>query len=145
MVVIVDRERFTLEVWKPGPGSAVAKRVYSCQVAVGMEGYATPRGAYETGPRSREPNWQAPSWVDAPLEADRIYTFDEPENPFRAGFISLHGAGPKGKQRSGYGIHGTKNEASIPGRASHGCIRVKAPDLEWLYVNLEDNTMVIVV
>ena len=144
MVVVVDRERFTLEVWTPGPGEAVSKRVHACRVAVGMEGFATPRGVYETGRRTTEPDWQAPSWVDPPLEPGHIYKFGDPVNPFRGGFISLHGASARGKQRTGYGIHGTKNEASIPGAASHGCIRVKTEDFYWLHEHLPNNTMVIV-
>ena len=144
MVVLIDRERYTLEVWKPGPGAKPAVRTFRCQVAVGMEGFATPRGVYETGPRSRTPDWRAPSWVDAPLEPGVIYKFDEPYNPYRAGLISIHGSTAKGVSRLGYAIHGTQNEASIPGRASHGCIRVREKDLFWLYEHLDDNTMVIV-
>lgn len=145
MVVLIFRERFVLEVWKPGPGSENAKRVHHCDIAVGMEGFQTPKGVYETGARSRTPDWRAPQWVDPPLVGGTVYKFGEPFNPYKAGLISLHGATRKGIALTGYAIHGTKNEASIPGHGSHGCIRVREKDLTWLYQNLEDNTMVIIV
>jgi lipoprotein-anchoring transpeptidase ErfK/SrfK len=145
MIVVVDRKQFTLEVWNPGPGAERAKRVHHCRVAVGMEGFATPKGVYETGPRSRTPDWRAPAWVDPPMVPGQIYHFGSPANPYQAGLISLHGQSRSGVPREGYAIHGTKNEASIPGRASHGCIRVKSNDLLWLYEHLEDNTIVVIV
>jgi L,D-transpeptidase YnhG len=144
VIALVDRERYRLEVWVPGPGAEVAKRVHHCGVAVGMEGFATPRGVYETGARSRTPDWRAPSWADAPLEPGEVYKFGTDFNPYEAGLISLHGASVKGEVRQGYAIHGTKNEASIPGRASHGCIRVRTRDLNWLYEHLHENTMVVI-
>jgi L,D-transpeptidase YnhG len=144
MVVLIFRERFVLEVWKPGPGAENAKRVHQCEIAVGMEGFQTPKGVYETGARSRTPDWRAPSWADPPLKPGEIYKYGTPYNPYQAGLISLHGASRKGVEFTGYAIHGTKNEPSIPGHASHGCIRVRSKDLLWLYSHLPDNTMVII-
>ena len=36
-------------------------------------------------------------------------------------------------RRSGVGIHGTPDDASIGYSASHGCIRMHVPDAEWLF------------
>ncbi len=33
----------------------------------------------------------------------------------------------------GVGMHGTPNPASIGYSASHGCIRLRIPDAEWLF------------
>ena len=38
-----------------------------------------------------------------------------------------------GLSRKGYGIHGTNQPRSIGWRASHGCIRMRNPDIEELF------------
>ncbi|MGQ0537431.1 MAG: L,D-transpeptidase [Gemmatimonadaceae bacterium] len=44
----------------------------------------------------------------------------------------------------GYLIHGTSNEASIGQASSHGCIRVRHEDIEWLYDNVPVGTPVLI-
>lgn len=44
----------------------------------------------------------------------------------------------------GYLIHGTTNEASIGEASTHGCIRVRADDLRWLFDNIPLGTRVLV-
>jgi lipoprotein-anchoring transpeptidase ErfK/SrfK len=143
-VTVVDRYRFTLEVWEPGPGDAPARRLHHCRVAVGRIGYTTPRGVFETGLRTPKPDWKAPAWVDAPLVPGRIYPFGDMQNPYHAGLISIHGQGPHGEDREGYALHGTVSPESIPGRASHGCVRLHDDDLLWLYDHLPDNALVVI-
>ena len=37
----------------------------------------------------------------------------------------------------GVGMHGTPNPASIGYSASHGCIRLRIPDAEWLFQHVQ--------
>lgn len=143
-VVVVDKKKFTLDVIDPGEGISNPERIYHCRCAVGMEGFRTPSDEYKTGAKSRTPDWQAPSWAEAPLVPGRIYEYGTQFNPYNHGLISLHAIDEKGHARTGYALHGTKNEASIPGAASHGCIRLKEKDIKWLYQNLPANTLVII-
>ena len=144
LIIIIDRDKFRLDVIDPGAGSEDPKRVHSCRCAVGMEGFETPKDEYKTGPRSRTPDWRAPSWAETPLTPGTIYEFGTPFNPYQHGLISIHAIDQKGERRTGYALHGTKNEASIPGYASHGCIRLKEKDIKWLYTHIPDNTLVII-
>lgn len=144
LVIIVDRDLFQVQVVDPGLPGDNPERVRSMRCAVGMTGFRTPVDEYKTGARTLTPDWRAPSWVEPPLEPGKIYEFGEPFNPYRHGLISLRALDAKGNPRTGYAIHGTTNEASIPGAASHGCIRLKEHHIKWLYDNIPDNTLVII-
>lgn len=144
VMIVIDRDRFRLVVWRPGVGDKAPTVAHHCPVAVGMEGFATPRGAMKTGPRTRTPDWRAPDWVEPPLTPQMLYPFDAVDNPYRVGLISLHGMNSKGESYDGYAIHGTSNPNSIPGRASHGCVRLRDADIDLLYKNLPDQTLVII-
>ena len=43
------------------------------------------------------------------------------------------------------GIHGTPDAASIGYSASHGCIRMRIPDAEWLFRHVKLGTPVFIV
>jgi lipoprotein-anchoring transpeptidase ErfK/SrfK len=43
------------------------------------------------------------------------------------------------------GIHGTPDAASIGYSASHGCIRMRIPEVEWLFDRVEVGTPVYIV
>jgi lipoprotein-anchoring transpeptidase ErfK/SrfK len=43
------------------------------------------------------------------------------------------------------GIHGTPDSASIGYSASHGCIRMRIPDAEWLFRHVEIGTPVFII
>jgi lipoprotein-anchoring transpeptidase ErfK/SrfK len=43
------------------------------------------------------------------------------------------------------GIHGTPDAASIGYSASHGCIRMRIPDAEWLFRRVEIGTPVFII
>jgi lipoprotein-anchoring transpeptidase ErfK/SrfK len=144
LIVIVDRKHFRVDVIDPGPNEDNPLRIHSCRCAVGMEGYRTPADEYKTGPRSRKPDWLAPSWAEMPLTPGRVYKYGSQFNPYAGGLISLKAIDEKGEPRTGYALHGTKNEASIPGAASHGCIRLLDADIKWMYDNLKENTLVII-
>ena len=43
------------------------------------------------------------------------------------------------------GIHGTPDAASIGYSASHGCIRMRVPEAEWLFEQVDVGTPVMIV
>ena len=43
------------------------------------------------------------------------------------------------------GIHGTPDAASIGYSASHGCIRMRIPDAEWLFQHVKVGTPVFII
>ena len=45
----------------------------------------------------------------------------------------------------GVGMHGTPDAASIGYSASHGCIRMRIPDAEWLFQRVRIGTPVVIV
>jgi len=45
----------------------------------------------------------------------------------------------------GVGIHGTPDAASIGYSASHGCIRMRIPDAEWMFEHVGIGTTVYIV
>jgi lipoprotein-anchoring transpeptidase ErfK/SrfK len=50
-----------------------------------------------------------------------------------------------GLNASGVGIHGTPDAASIGYSASHGCIRMRIPEAEWLFTRVRIGTPVFIV
>ena len=43
-----------------------------------------------------------------------------------------------------FGIHGTNKPGSIGSYASHGCVRLRVEDAQWIYENCDDGTIVVV-
>lgn len=127
-VLVVDRQRFRLELWRrPSPTAVGYVRRNKWPIAVGAVGHATPRGVYVVDNISRTPDWMAPNAEWVPKEdRGRIFPFKDPRNPFAGGFISISGG-------EGVGIHGTKFDPEVGTRASHGCIRMLTEDFKALY------------
>jgi lipoprotein-anchoring transpeptidase ErfK/SrfK len=50
-----------------------------------------------------------------------------------------------GLSAPGVGIHGTPDAASIGYSASHGCIRLRIPNAEWLFERVSVGTPVFIV
>jgi lipoprotein-anchoring transpeptidase ErfK/SrfK len=50
-----------------------------------------------------------------------------------------------GLSAPGVGIHGTPDSASIGYSASHGCIRMRIPEAEWLFTRVRIGTPVFIV
>ena len=109
--------------------------VRSYRVAVGAAGYETPRGLHRVQSKQRNPAWHAPNRPWAGDLAGQTIPPGDPRNPLKAAFIALGG---------GVGFHGTANLASIGTAASHGCIRMRVPDVLSLYRNVPVGTPVLV-
>ncbi|HEX4747723.1 MAG TPA: L,D-transpeptidase/peptidoglycan binding protein [Gaiellaceae bacterium] len=111
-----------------------AKLVRWFGVATGQAAYPTPLGNYEIVNMQRDPWWYPPpsGWAK---DSDPVPP--GPGNPLGTRWMGIS---------SPYvGIHGTPDAASIGYSASHGCIRMRIPDAEWLFRHVEIGTPVFIV
>jgi lipoprotein-anchoring transpeptidase ErfK/SrfK len=118
-VVIVNRGAFKLTLYKH------LKPAKTYPIAVGRVGLETPAGLYHVQNKAVNPAWTEPnsSWV-APADRGKVIPGGSPENPLKARWLGIY---------AGAGIHGTDEAGSIGTAASHGCIRMRIPDVEELY------------
>jgi hypothetical protein len=118
-VLVVNRGAFQLTLYKD------LKRVKTYGIAVGQVGLDTPAGLYSIQNKAVNPAWTMPNsdWV-APKDRGKVVPGGTPENPLKARWLGVY---------DGVGVHGTDAESSIGTRASHGCIRMRIPDVIELY------------
>lgn len=100
------------------------KLVKTYQVAIGRIGFETPAGLYEIRTKAVNPAWYVPNKPWAGSLAGKIIPPGDPDNPLKARWMGFW---------DGAGIHGTAESASIGSAASHGCIRMRVPDVVELY------------
>jgi L,D-transpeptidase catalytic domain len=103
-------------------------------VAVGMPQYPTPLGRFSIVTMQRNPWWYPP---DASWAAGASPIPPGPGNPLGTRWMGL--------SVGGVGIHGTPDAASIGYSASHGCIRMRIADAEWLFERVRVGTTVFIV
>ena len=103
-------------------------------VATGQSAYPTPLGDYEIVIKERDPWWYPPP---SPWAQDSQPVPPGPGNPLGTRWMGL--SAPY------VGIHGTPDAASIGYSASHGCIRMRIPDAEWLFEHVKVGTPVFIV
>jgi L,D-transpeptidase-like protein/putative peptidoglycan binding protein len=110
------------------------KLVRSFGIATGQSSYPTPLGDFEVVTMQRNPWWYPPpsDWA-----ADSDPVPPGPGNPLGTRWMGL--SAPY------VGIHGTPDAASIGYSASHGCIRMRIPDAEWLFRRVEIGMPVFIV
>jgi hypothetical protein len=103
-------------------------------VATGTARYPTPLGLFSIVDLQRDPWWRPPDsdWAKG-LEP----VPPGPGNPLGTRWMGL--------TAPGVGIHGTPDAASIGYSASHGCIRMRIPDAEWLFTQVTWGTPVFIV
>jgi L,D-transpeptidase-like protein len=106
----------------------------SLGVAVGMPQYPTPLGSFFVANKQRSPWWYPP---DSAWAAGASPIPPGPGNPLGTRWMGL--------SRGGVGIHGTPDAASIGYSASHGCIRMRIPEAEWLFERVRVGTPVFIV
>lgn len=126
-VLIVDRRAFTLTLYKR------LKRAKRYEVAVGKVGMETPRGLYQIQNKAINPAWHVPDSEWAGKLAGKVIAPDDPKNPIKARWMGIY---------DGAGIHGTDDNASIGSAASHGCIRMRIPEVKELYDDVPVNAPV---
>jgi lipoprotein-anchoring transpeptidase ErfK/SrfK len=127
-IVIVNRGAFKLTLYKN------LKPAKTYGIAVGQVGLETPAGLYHVQNKAINPAWTMPDsdWV-APKDRGKIIPGGTPENPLKARWLGIY---------AGAGIHGTDAEHSIGTAASHGCIRMRIPDVVELYDQVPVNAPV---
>jgi lipoprotein-anchoring transpeptidase ErfK/SrfK len=111
-----------------------AKLVRTFGVATGQSSFPTPIGAYEIVTKQRNPWWYPPP-SDWAADADPVPP--GPGNPLGTRWMGI--SAPY------VGIHGTPDAASIGYSASHGCVRMRIWEAEWLFNHVEVGTPVFIV
>jgi lipoprotein-anchoring transpeptidase ErfK/SrfK len=103
-------------------------------VATGQSSYPTPIGHFSIVTMQRHPWWYPPDsdWAEG-------------EKPIPPGPGNPLGTRWMGLSASGVGMHGTPDPASIGYSASHGCIRMRIPEAEWLFSRVHVGTPVFIV
>jgi lipoprotein-anchoring transpeptidase ErfK/SrfK len=117
-VLVVNRGAFNMTLYK---GLKPAK-TYS--IAIGAIGFDTPAGLYHIQNKAVNPAWSVPNSDWAGELAGTVVPGGVPENPLKARWLGIY---------DGAGIHGTDAEGSIGTAASHGCIRMRIPEVIELY------------
>ena len=126
--ISVDRRSFTVRVFRR------LRVVKSYRVAVGAGGYATPAGLHRIIGKRINPTWYVPDRAWAGDQRGKVVP-PGPNNPLKARFLAIGG---------GVGFHGTGDLASLGSRASHGCIRMRIPDVKDLYRRVPVGTPVLI-
>ena len=117
-VISVDRPTRRLRLFK----RLRLARIYP--VAVGAAGFDTPAGLHHVISKEVNPTWHVPNRPWAGSLAGMTIPPGDARNPLKARFLALG---------AGVGIHGTADLASIGQAASHGCIRMRIPDVIRLF------------
>jgi lipoprotein-anchoring transpeptidase ErfK/SrfK len=117
--IIVDRSAFRLRFYEHLELAA------TYEIAVGMEGLETPAGLHHIEWKQVDPPWYVPNKAWAGSLAGTVVP-PGPQDPLKARFMSFEG---------GAGIHGIdpSEYGTIGHDASHGCVRMRIPDVIALY------------
>jgi hypothetical protein len=131
--VVIRRGSKRLTLFR-GAGAGPMRAVASFPVATGMAAYPTPLGSFRIATKQRNPWWYPPK---AGWAAGAKPIPPGPGNPLGTRWMGLNvGA---------VGIHGTPDAASIGYSASHGCIRMRIANAEWLFERVRVGTPVFIV
>jgi len=117
--IVVVRSDFRLRFYEH------LKLAKTYEIAVGMEGLETPAGLYHIQWEQVDPPWYVPKKAWAGALAGTVVP-PGPADPLKARFMAFDG---------GAGIHGIdpSEYSSIGHDASHGCVRMRIPDVIALY------------
>jgi lipoprotein-anchoring transpeptidase ErfK/SrfK len=130
--IVIRRGSNQLYLYRVGRTSKLVRRF---GVATGRSQYPTPLGKFEIVNMQRDPWWYPPAGSDWAKDAEPVPP--GPGNPLGTRWMGIS---------SPYvGIHGTPDAASIGYSASHGCIRMLIPEVEWLFTQVEVGTPVFIV
>jgi lipoprotein-anchoring transpeptidase ErfK/SrfK len=129
--IVVDRSSFRLMYYSH------LKLAKTYEIAVGMQGLETPPGLYHIQWKQVDPPWYVPKKAWAGSLAGTVVP-PGPADPLKARFMSFDG---------GAGIHGIdpSEYSSIGHDASHGCVRMRIPDVIDLYAKTPVGTPVYII
>jgi lipoprotein-anchoring transpeptidase ErfK/SrfK len=128
-VLTADRSTFKLRLFK----NLKLRKTYG--IAVGQAGYGTPAGRFRIASKQVNPAWHVPNSAWAGSLAGQVIPGGAPNNPLKARWLGVTGS---------VGIHGTGEPWSIGTRASHGCLRMKVPDVIDLYPRVPVGTPILI-
>jgi lipoprotein-anchoring transpeptidase ErfK/SrfK len=103
-------------------------------VATGQSAYPTPLGRFSIAVKWKNPWWYPPA---SPWAKGQKPIPPGPGNPLGTRWMGL--------TAPGVGIHGTPDAASIGYSVSHGCIRMRISEAEWLFNHVNIGTTVFIV
>jgi lipoprotein-anchoring transpeptidase ErfK/SrfK len=118
--LVVDRTLHRVTLY-----SKRAAKLRMLGVAVGQSQYPTPVGRFEIVTKQANPWWYPP---DSAWAAGEKPVPPGPGNPLGTRWMGI--------SAPGVGLHGTPDATSIGYSASHGCIRMRIPDAEWLFTHV---------
>lgn len=129
--IVVDRAKFRLYFYDH------LKLASTYEIAVGMQGLETTPGLYHVQWKQVNPPWYVPNSAWAGALAGKTIP-PGPEDPLKARFMAFNG---------GAGIHGIapSEYSSIGHDASHGCVRMRIPDVIALYGRTPVGTPVFII
>jgi lipoprotein-anchoring transpeptidase ErfK/SrfK len=129
--IVVDRGTFRLLFYQH------LKLASTYEIAVGMQGLETSPGLYHVQWKQVNPPWYVPNSAWAGALAGKTIP-PGPQDPLKARFMAFNG---------GAGIHGIdpSEYSSIGHDASHGCVRMRIPDVIALYARTPVGTPVFVI
>ncbi len=132
-VIVIRRESRKLYLYEHVPSGMKLRRVF--RVATGQSAYPTPIGRFEVVVKQRDPWWYPPqtsAWAKGKEPVP-----PGPGNPLGTRWMGI--SAPY------VGIHGTPDASSIGYSASHGCVRMFIPEVEWLFERVDVGTPVFIV
>jgi len=129
--IVIDRANFKLLLYQH------LKLSSTYEIAVGMQGLETTAGLYHIQWKQTDPPWYVPNSAWAGALAGKTIP-PGPQDPLKARFMAFNG---------GAGIHGIdpSEYSSIGHDASHGCVRMRIPDVIALYGRTPVGTPVYVI
>ena len=127
-IVVIRRESKRLHLYR---GMRLWK-VFG--VATGQSSYPTPIGSFSIMTMQRHPWWYPP---DSEWAKNEKPIPPGPGNPLGTRWMGI--------SAPGVGIHGTPDPASIGYSASHGCVRMRISEAEWLFSHVYVGTPVYIV
>jgi lipoprotein-anchoring transpeptidase ErfK/SrfK len=129
--IVIDRANFKLLLYQH------LKLSSTYEIAVGMQGLETTAGLYHIQWKQTDPPWYVPNSAWAGALAGKTIP-PGPQDPLKARFMAFNG---------GAGIHGIdpSEYSSIGHDASHGCVRMRIPDVIALYSRTPVGTPVYVI
>jgi lipoprotein-anchoring transpeptidase ErfK/SrfK len=129
--IVIDRASFRLLFYQN------LKLASTYEIAVGMQGLETTPGLYHVQWKQTDPPWYVPNSAWAGSLAGKTIP-PGPQDPLKARFMAFNG---------GAGIHGIdpSEYGSIGHDASHGCVRMRIPDVIALYSRTPVGTPVYVI
>lgn len=107
------------------------QRLASYPVAIGKPGWETPTGTFKVLQKQRNPVWRHP--ITGDLIPSGL------NNPLGSRWIGFWSDG-----RNAIGFHGTNDEKFVGQPVSHGCIRMRNPDIQALYEQVRLGTLIVV-